>query len=89
MNCAAATPRSEPAENGPCGSEQPRPGGVGVGGDVGGRFNGIGAEQLSRPSEQIPNLVELLLQRRISHILTLPSAAQSHNSPLEQRTRYA
>ena len=66
--------------------------GFGIGRDIGGRLDGIGPEQLSRPAEQGAHLVELLLQRRISHICTLPSTAQPHNSLLNgtlNRSRYA
>lgn len=53
--------------------KRPGFGGIWVGGDIGWRFDGIGAEQLSRTREQRTHFVELLLQRRISHVLTLPS----------------
>lgn len=49
--------------------------------DIGGGLYGIGAEQLSRAGEQGAYLVELLLQRRISHGPTLPRASWLHNSP--------
>ena len=56
---------------------------VGIGSDIGGRFYGIGAEQLSRAGQQGAHLVELLLQRRISHVPTLPRPSRLHNSLAE------
>ena len=40
--------------------------------DVGRRLDRVGAEQLSRASQQHANLVELPLQRRFNHVVTLP-----------------
>ncbi len=60
--------------------KKPGLGGIGIGRDIGWWLDGIGAEQLSRPVEQGAHFVELLLQRRISHVSTLPSTAPPHNS---------
>lgn len=67
--------------------DEPGLGAVGIGCDVGGRLDRIGAEQFSRSSEQSPHLVELLLQRRISHNPTLPRPRLTHNSPPAHRLR--
>jgi hypothetical protein len=61
--------------------KQPGLGGIGVGCDIDWRLDGIGAEQLSRAAQQRTHLVELLLQRRISHVPTLPRPGRAHNSP--------
>jgi hypothetical protein len=53
------------------GSDQPGLGGVRIGNDIDRRLDRIGAEQLSRAAEQSSHFVELLLQRRISHVPTL------------------
>jgi hypothetical protein len=66
--------------------KKPSLGGFGIGRYIGWRLDGIGAEQLSRPAEQSAHFIELLLQRRISHISTLLSAAWPHNSPSEWHT---
>lgn len=60
--------------------QQPGPGRVGIGHDIARRCDGVGAEQLSCAHEQGAHFVELLLQRRISHGLTLPRPSQLHNS---------
>ena len=52
--------------------KQPGLGGIGVGCDIDGRLDRIGAEQLSRAAQQRTHLVELLLQRRISHVPRYP-----------------
>jgi hypothetical protein len=54
------------------GSDQPGLGGVRIRNDIDRRLDWIGAEQLSRAAEQRAHLIELLLQRRISHMPTLP-----------------
>ncbi len=84
ISCAAEKGRIDPAES----LNQPRLGGFGVGRDIDGWLDGIGAEQLSCTMQQHPHLVELLLQRRISHVPTLPRAWRPHNS-LTHRGRYA
>jgi hypothetical protein len=48
--------------------------------DIGRRFDGVASEQLSPASQQRANFVELLLQRRISHVVTLPRVRHRHNS---------
>jgi hypothetical protein len=55
--------------------------GVSVRGDSGRRLDRIGAEQFSRPTKQRAHFIQLLLQPRISHTLTLPRRSYSHNSP--------
>lgn len=60
--------------------EQPGLGAIGIGDDIRWRLDGIGAEQLSRATQQSAHFVELLLQRRISHVPTLPRPWQPHNS---------
>jgi hypothetical protein len=80
INCAAAAKaRIKRAD----GLKHPGPGRIGIGCDIGWRLDGVGAEQLSRAAEQRTHLVELLLQRRISHVPTLPRPGQRHNSPRE------
>lgn len=61
--------------------KQPALGGIRIGCDIGGRLDRVGAEQLSRAGQQRTHLIELLLQRRIGHGLTLPRPCRSHNSP--------
>jgi hypothetical protein len=56
--------------------------GVAVRSDIGGRFDRICAEQLSRPAKQCAHFVQLLLQPGISHTLKLPTPSYSHNSLL-------
>jgi hypothetical protein len=78
MNCAAAAKaRIKRADD----LNQPGLGRIGIGCDIGWRLDGVGAEQLSRAAEQRTHLIELLLQRRISHVPTLPRPGQPHNSP--------
>jgi hypothetical protein len=48
--------------------------------DISRRFDGVASEQFSPASQQRANFVELLLQRRISHVVTLPRARRRHNS---------
>jgi hypothetical protein len=55
--------------------------GVAIRSDIGGRFDGIDAEQLSRPAKQCAYFVQLLLQPGISHMVKLPRLSYSHNSP--------
>lgn len=62
------------------GLAEPRLGDAGIGRDTGRRLYRVGAEQLSCASQQGADLVELLLQCRISHVLTLPRALRTHNS---------
>lgn len=71
INCvrAAADPLKHPGLRG-----------IGIWRNIRGRFNRIGAEQFSRAAKQGTHLVELLLQRRISHGLTLPMPSRRHNS---------
>jgi hypothetical protein len=54
--------------------------GVSIRSDIGGRLDRIGAEQLSRSPKQCAHLIQLLLQSRISHTLTLPTLGYCHNS---------
>jgi hypothetical protein len=54
---------------------------VAIRSDIGGRLDRISTEQLSRPAKQCAYFVQLLLQPRISHSLTLPRLVYSHNSP--------
>lgn len=54
---------------------------VSIRSNVGGRLDGIYAEQLSRPAQQRAHFVQLLLQPGISHMLKLPRPSYSHNSP--------
>jgi hypothetical protein len=63
--------------------------GVAIRGDIGGRLDRIGAEQLSRSAQQRTHFIQLLLQPRISHTLTLPRCRYPHNSPavFHQRQR--
>ncbi len=84
-NCAADAARGEHRAK----LAQPRLNRVRVRRDIGGRFDGAAAEQLSRASQQRPNFVELLLQRRISHAVTLPRARHRHNSLDVRGTRSA
>ena len=79
INCAAAERRIDRPDR----LKQPGLGGIRVGCDIDWRLDGIGAEQLSRAAQQHTHLVELLLQRRISHAPTLPRPGQPHNSPPE------
>lgn len=51
---------------------RPTLGDIGIGHDIGRWLDGIGAEQLSRAAKQSTDFVELLLQRRIGHVPTLP-----------------
>jgi hypothetical protein len=53
---------------------------VSIRGDIGGRLDRIGTEQLSRPTKQCAYLIQLLLQPGISHTLTLLRLGYSHNS---------
>ena len=53
---------------------------VSIRSDIGGRLDRIGAKQLSGPAKQCAYLIQLLLQPRISHTLTLPRLGYSHNS---------
>ena len=55
--------------------------GVAIRGDISGRLDRIGAEQLSRPAKQRTHFIQLLLQPRFSHTLTLLRCRYSHNSP--------
>jgi hypothetical protein len=59
--------------------------GVSIRGDIGGRLDGISAEQLSRAAKQCAHFVQLLLQPGISHGLTLPRVGYSYNSPLSPK----
>jgi hypothetical protein len=47
--------------------------GITIRNDIGRRLDGIATEQLSGPVKQCPYFVQLLLQPRISHALTLPT----------------
>ncbi len=86
INCAAATAQTKrpkrtelELKRAHC-LEQPGLSAIGIGGDIRWRLDGIGAKQLSRAAEQGAHFVELLLQRRISHVPTLPRLWQPHNS---------
>ena len=83
MTCTAQAARSRD-ERAPL--ADPGLDGVAIRSDIAGRLNRICAEQLARPAKQCTHFVQLLLKPGISHMLKLPTASYSHNSPLSAIT---